>query len=330
MTEPEKWKESFIRISEQDFESAALSLFRYQAVNNPVYAEYLQRMQVSIDKVDTLLSIPFLPISFFKTHKVVTGNLPAQEVFESSRTTGQIPARHYVGDAKLYEASFLAAFRKAYGNPEDMCIMVLLPSYLERSNSSLVYMADRLIKLSKHPYSGFFLDNLETLQHKLKELAATGQPTLLLGVSFALLDLAERYPMHLGNIQVMETGGMKGRRKELTREELHDTLKDAFQVERIYSEYGMTELLSQAYTDGSEWFTPPPWMRALPRDPYDPLLTLAPGNAGGINIIDLANLYSCAFIATGDAGRVRQDGRFTIMGRLDNTDIRGCNLMVDH
>jgi phenylacetate-coenzyme A ligase PaaK-like adenylate-forming protein len=331
MTEPEKWKESFTRINEQDFESTALNIFRYQALNNQVYAEYLQHLKVLPEKIESILQIPFLPISFFKTHKVVTGHLPAQVIFESSGTTGQIPSKHYVADTEIYEASFLAAFRRAFGNPEEMCIMALLPSYLERGSSSLVYMADRLIKLSNHAHSGFFLDDLPELSNKLRQLSANVQPTLLLGVSFALLELAEKYPQPLGNnIKIMETGGMKGRRKELTRDELHHELTTAFNVDRIYSEYGMTELLSQAYTNGSEWFTPPLLMKALPRDPYDPLLTLPLGNAGGINIIDLANIHSCAFIATGDAGQVREDGKFTVLGRLDNTDIRGCNLMVDH
>lgn len=326
----DNWERIFNIDGEEAFQQTALQVFRYQAANNPVYARYMQLLGIEPEGITTVSSIPFLPIELFKTQDIIAQGHTPQLVFESSGTTGQQPSRHLVADAKVYQQSFFRMFRQSFGQPEEMCILALLPSYLERGNSSLVYMAQHLIQASTHPQSGFFLNDLDGLARILQQLSSSQQPTLLLGVSFALLDLAEQHPMPLGsNIRMMETGGMKGRRKELTRTELHQTLKDAFGVDRIYSEYGMTELLSQAYTDGSDLFTPAPWMRVLTRDPYDPLTLLPNGHNGGINVIDLANIYSCSFIATGDLGQVQPNGRFTILGRMDQAEVRGCNLMIE-
>ena len=253
----------------------------------------------------------------------------AEAVFESSGTTGKTPSRHHVANIQLYRENFLRNFNAFYGSPEELCILALLPSYLERESSSLVYMMNQLIQWSKHADSGFYLDQLGELSAILGKRNNDRHPTLLLGVSFALLDLAEQNPISLwNNISVMETGGMKGRRKDLVRSELHRVLKEAFGVGNIHSEYGMTELLSQAYSDGDGLFRPPPWMNVLVRDPNDPLSLLPPGQSGGINIIDLANIYSCSFIATGDLGKVHEDGSFEVLGRYDHSDIRGCNLLI--
>ena len=273
--------------------------------------------------------IPFMPVEFFKSHRIIREGMKAEVIFESSGTTLSTPSQHHVADAALYRESFTRGFRKFYGAPEDLCILALLPSYLERRGSSLVYMMDQLISMSKHPQSGFYLDNLEELSFILQKRKLDGHPTLLLGVSFALLDLAEAYPLELPkNITIMETGGMKGRRKEMVRSELHQALQVAFGFNKIHSEYGMTELLSQAYSYGDGVFRCPPWMDMLVRDPNDPLSLLDDGSPGGINIIDLANLYSCSFIATSDLGRHYGDGTFEILGRFDHSDIRGCNLLV--
>ena len=312
-----------------NFEARALEIFRYQAQQNFVYSKYLRLLGVDAAGVSKLAQIPFLPIELFKQHQIIPNDKSAALVFESSGTTGTTSSKHYVAEPTLYEKSFTATFTSFFGTPMDMCILALLPSYLERGNSSLVYMVDHLIKMSGHPDSGFFLHNMDDLARVLQQQAANGQPTMLIGVTYALLDLAEQYPMPLGNTMILETGGMKGRRKELTRTELHEILKEAFQVPKIFSEYGMTELLSQAYTDGTELFTPPDWMKVYTRDPYDPLSLLTTGSTGGINVIDLANIYSCPFIATGDLGKVLPDGRFSVLGRLDSSDIRGCNLMLE-
>mgnify|MGYP006283483821 FL=1 len=313
----------------EDFNRTAPEVFRVQAENNPVYGSFLRHLGIEPRSVSAVDQIPFLPIGFFKSHRVVTGGGTPELVFESSGTTGMHTSRHYVKDPGLYERSFLTTFRNQYGNPEEYCILALLPSYLERQRSSLVYMTHRLIEKSGHPDSGFYLDNLEALATMMKKRITDRHPTLLLGVSFALLDLAEHYPMHLPpEFILMETGGMKGRRKELTKEELHETLCRSFGKTVIHSEYGMTELLSQAYSHGRNRFTPPPWMRIMIRDPHDPLAPAGPGRTGGINVIDLANLHSCAFIATADLGRVYEDGSFEVMGRFDHADIRGCNLLA--
>jgi len=314
---------------EKDFLETAMEVFRFQAKENPVYREYIEHLGVFPENVGTLNDIPFLPIRFFRDREVITGNLPANLVFESSGTTGQVPSRHVIVKPELYEQSFSLTFNRYYGDPEALCILALLPSYLERQHSSLVYMMDHLIKKSHHDDSGFYLDDMKRLSQVLSRRSADGHPTLLIGVSFALLDLAESFPVQLGkNVIVMETGGMKGRRKEMVREELHEQLQQAFGTSQLHSEYGMTELLSQAYSKGKGIFRSPPWMRVLIRDSYDPLTFQRVGQPGGINIIDLANLYSCAFVETSDLGVVNSDNSFDVRGRFDHSEIRGCNLMV--
>jgi phenylacetate-coenzyme A ligase PaaK-like adenylate-forming protein len=312
-----------------EFNALALDVFRLQAAENRVYGRYLSLLGIRPETISRVEEIPFLPIGLFKSERIITGNKEPELVFRSSGTTGQQPSVHYVVSAGLCRESALNAFTQFYGNPEDICILALLPSYLERNDSSLVYMMDHLVTLSRHPDSGFWLNDYPGLTEKLKQRVSDRYPTLLLGVSFALLDLAEQHPVGLSeNITVMETGGMKGRRKEMVREELHHALQTAFNVRTVHSEYGMTELLSQAYSTGSGKFNTPPWMKVLVRDLYDPFTLLPAGRSGGINIIDLANLYSCSFIATEDTGKVMEDGSFEITGRSDHSEVRGCNLMV--
>ena len=313
--------------NEQEFESVAMEVFRYQASENPVYREYLRQLQRYPADLRELRQVPFLPIDFFRTHRVVTGPSPDAVLFRSSGTTGLSGSLHHVLDRKLYERSFLECFRLFYGDPKKYCILALLPSYLERNDSSLVYMTDHLIRESAHPDSGFFLDKFDHLHDALLRLREQAQPTLLLGVTFALLDFAERFQLNWPELIVMETVGMKGRRKELVRAEVHQRLCPAFGVSRIHSEYGMTELLSQAYSSGEGFFRTPPWMRIVIRDPNDPFETRNSGS-GGINVIDLANLYSCSFLETGDLGRIAGAGSFEVLGRFDHADIRGCNLLV--
>ncbi|SKB54556.1 Acyl-protein synthetase, LuxE [Salegentibacter holothuriorum] len=314
--------------TQQGFEEITLEVFSYQFQHNPVYKEFCLLLERTPETVSQIKDIPFLPIEFFKKKKVVSSNNKAEIMFTSSGTTGTATSKHYVTDLKVYEESFFKAFELFYGNPEDMVILALLPSYLERQGSSLIYMADSLIKRSKHPESGFYLDNLETLQQQLKDLDRSGKKILLLGVSFALLDLVETYEFNLKNTTIMETGGMKGRRKEMIREELHKVLAKGFGVDEIHSEYGMTELLSQSYSKGNGIFETPPWMKILIRDPEDALSYLPEYKTGGINVIDLANFNSCSFIATQDLAK-NIKGDFTeILGRFDNSDIRGCNLLV--
>lgn len=311
------------------FRAAALEVFRFQAEKVAVYRDYLEALRIDPASVREIEEIPFLPIEFFKTHRIICEGMEPEISFGSSGTSGMAPSIHHLADTALYRQSFLSGFRDKYGPPEDLCVLALLPSYLERTDSSLVYMMDHICSLSRHPDSGFYLDNLEELSHILQQRNEDGHPTLLLGVTFALLDLAEQYPVKLKNhIRVMETGGMKGRRKELVREELHQILIGAFSCAAIHSEYGMTELLSQAYSPGNGRFHCPPWMKVLVRDPNDPLSLLGKGQSGGLNIIDLANIYSCSFIATADLGKLYADDSFEVMGRYDHSDIRGCNLLV--
>jgi phenylacetate-coenzyme A ligase PaaK-like adenylate-forming protein len=313
-----------------EFSECALEIFNYQFKNNPVYNEFILGLAKDPSEIKTPYEIPFLPVEFFRNHKIVTGNRQVEMIFESSGTTGIIPGKHFIYDLKLYEESFLRSFRLFYGEPEEYLIAALLPSYTEREGSSLVYMADNLIRHSKYENSGFYKDNTEELVQLIEKKKDRDQKILLLGVSFALLDLAESYSPDLSGIIVMETGGMKGRRKELTRYELHSILKEKLNVTEIHSEYGMTELLSQAYSKGDGLFNSPPWMKILIRDPQDPLTCYnEPGQTGGINIIDLANINSCSFISTGDLGRVHEDGGFEVLGRFDNSDIRGCNLLIE-
>ncbi len=322
-------EERIFSVSEEEaFETLALDVFRFQHGGCSVYRRFCDALDVDVNAVQTIKDIPFLPVELFKKHRIVS--FPGDEAvaFSSSGTTGSMPSRHYIYDLGIYEKSFLQSFRLFYGNPADYCILALLPAYLERKGSSLVYMADRLIQASDHPLSGFYLDELDKLSANLEHLMAEGQKVLLLGVSFALLDLAEQHPMTLRNTIIMETGGMKGRRREMIRAELHQVLCDAFDQKAIHSEYGMTELLSQAYSTGDGLFVTPPWMRILIRESNDPLAYLAVGRTGGVNIVDLANLYSCSFIATQDLGRLHPDGAFEVLGRFDNSDVRGCNLMI--
>lgn len=314
--------------NQKDFESLALAIFSYQFEHIELYGKFCQVLNRTPNQVKALEDIPFLPIEFFKTHQILKNNSSYEEIFTSSGTTGMQTSKHYVSDLEIYEKSFKTAFRQFYGEIEDYVVLALLPSYLERKGSSLIYMADHLIKDSKHPQSGFYLDNLNLLSKNLKELDKSGQKVLLLGVSFALLDLVEKNKFSLQHTIIMETGGMKGRRKELTREELHTTLKEGFGVKHIHSEYGMTELLSQAYSKGDGLFYCPKTMQVLIREPEDPLNIVGYGKNGGINILDLANINSCSFIATQDLGRRYKDGSFEVLGRFDHSDIRGCNLMV--
>lgn len=306
----------------------ALTLFNAQVSENIVYRDFVAGLKLDPQDVTTLESIPFLPIEFFKTHKVITdigSEGDSQQVFTSS---GSIQSRHYVKNVQIYEKSYRQGFEHFYGPVENYCVLALLPSYLEREGSSLIYMAEDLIKRSGHPLSGFYLDNYTDLIQKLELLESQGQQVLLLGVTYALLELVEKHKFQLRNTIVMETGGMKGKRKEMVREELHALLCDGFGVNAIHSEYGMTELLSQAYSKGNGVFYCPPWMCVMIRDTNDPFTYLNDNRTGGINVIDLANIYSCSFIATQDLGKRKQDGSFEVLGRFDNSDIRGCNLLV--
>jgi len=314
------------------FPSLAREIFRFQYENNPLYKVFSGAVGVRSPEINGIEKIPFLPIGFFKSHKVCNTGFTPQTIFESSGTTGMEKSRHLVKDVSLYEKSFLKGFELFYGSIKDYCILGLLPSYLERGNSSLVYMTDRLIKISGHPDSGFYLNEFDKLINTLQGLERSGQKTILIGVTFALLDLAEKIdnsgmPFQLKHTIVMETGGMKGRKEELIREEVHRTLKKSFTVTSIHSEYGMTELLSQAYSKGNGIFYCPPWMKVMVRDEEDPSNVTHIGS-GLINVIDLANIYSCSFIATDDVGKVYEDGSFEVLGRKDNSDLRGCSLLV--
>lgn len=314
--------------NDTDFEREALKAFNYQFENNTVYRSFCDLLYKHPSEIKHSKEIPFLPIQFFKTHSVLTQGKTVSATFTSSGTTGSIISKHHVADLKIYEASFRNAFLTMYGDPKDYVILALLPSYIERTGSSLIYMVDDLIKSSGHPESGFYLHEHEKLAQTLIEQDTQAQKVLLIGVSFALLDLIESHSFKLDHTLIMETGGMKGRRKELVREELHNRLKKGFGAENIHSEYGMTELLSQAYSKGDGIFTSPPWMKVYTRDTDDALTIHNTPKSGGINVIDLANQFSCPFIATQDLGRVYNNGSFTILGRFDDSDIRGCNLMA--
>ncbi len=315
--------------NDSDFEQVALHVFNYQYINNCTYQRYCNLLGVSRSSVKEVSDIPYLPIELFKSHKIISSSSTIKKVFSSSGTTGSIPSKHFVTDLSIYEKSFRKGFQYFYGDVTDYTILALLPAYLEREGSSLVYMMDTLINDSNQPQSGFYLYETKKLVEILKGLERENKKTLLIGVSFALLDLVESYKIKLNsNFIVMETGGMKGRRKELIREELHQELKNGFGVSSVHSEYGMTELLSQAYSKDNGVFFCPPWMKILIRDPEDPLSKLSVNKTGGVNIIDLSNINSCSFIATQDLGKVNPDGGFEIIGRFDNSDIRGCNLMA--
>ncbi|MEO9570965.1 MAG: acyl transferase [Polaribacter sp.] len=322
-------QESIFNIqSDNDFKQVALEVFKHQFKNNKVYRSFCDLLYIHPSDVSTVKEIPFLPIQFFKSRKVLSSLDEVQETFTSSGTTGSTTSNHFVTDINLYKESYLKGFAHFYGNIEDYVVLALLPNYLERKGSSLVFMVDDLITKSKNSESGFYLNNIEELAKKLTELDQKRQKVLLIGVSFALLDLVELQQFNLKNTIIMETGGMKGRRKELIREELHQLLKNGFNVDKIHSEYGMTELLSQGYSNGNGIFKTPPWMKILIRDTEDALTIQPVKKNGGINVIDLANYNSCSFIATQDLGKVHKNGTFEIVGRFDNSDIRGCNLMV--
>lgn len=322
-------KQNIFAIEKLDqFQDLALKAFSFQAEHNPVYKEYLFHLGKNVSSVNTIEDIPFLPIEFFKTHPVIVDSKPPSKKFFSSGTTGH-RSTHLIHDLDIYERSFITTFEHKYGNTEDLCILALLPTYLENESSSLVYMVDHLIKKSNNSDSGFYLDNLDQLANKIQSLEKTETKCILFGVSYALIDLAQKFPMQLKHTIIMETGGMKGKRKELTKKELHQFLCNRFGVKSIHSEYGMTELLSQAYSTGHGNFSTPPWMKILIRDTYDPFTYLEKGKSGGINVIDLANIYSCPFIETKDLGKINEDGNFQIIGRFDYSDIRGCNLLVE-
>jgi len=324
------WKERIFNISNnEEFEKLTIEVFQYQAKNNKVYKEYLHHLNCNINSVNQICQIPFLPIEFFKSHKITSTSVTAKVIFTSSGTTGSLTSRHFVPDLGIYEASFTKGFEQYYHSVKDYCILALLPSYLEREGSSLIYMMEHMIKDSNHPKSGFYLHNHEELIATISELKKSNQKILLLGVSFALLDLAEKYKLDFSDVIIMETGGMKGRRKEITREELHAFLCDRLNVTEVHSEYGMTELLSQAYSKGNSLFHTPSWMKIMIRDTYDPFSYEKIGRSGGVNVIDLANVHSCAFIETQDLGRMHTDGSFEILGRFDHSDIRGCNLLIN-
>ncbi|MDP5043476.1 MAG: acyl transferase [Leeuwenhoekiella sp.] len=314
--------------STSQFKDMALQSFKHQWQFNPVYRRFCDHLQVDPETIKTVEEIPFLPIQFFKQFDVLASTDPVQTTFTSSGTTGSITSKHHVTDLDLYIKSFRESFRIHYGNVKEYTILALLPSYLERDGSSLILMVDQLIKDSNQPDSGFYLNDYASLSEKLKRLNAEGKKVLLIGVSFALLDLVEAFRFNLNSTIIMETGGMKGRRKELIREELHAILKEGFGVSEIHSEYGMTELLSQGYSNGNGIFTTPPWLQVFMRDTEDALQLVKPGTTGGINVIDLANHNSCPFIATQDLGKKIDENRFEILGRFDTSDIRGCNLMV--
>jgi phenylacetate-coenzyme A ligase PaaK-like adenylate-forming protein len=314
--------------SKKEFDKIVLKVFRHQYDNNTVYRQFCGYLGKDKQNVKAIHEIPFLPIQFFKAHDVVSSADPVQVTFTSSGTTGMTTSRHLVTDVTLYEQSFRKAFSQFYGNIEDYAVLALLPSYLEREGSSLIYMAEDLIQGSNNPHSGFYLHNYDELIEKLVSLDAEGQNVLLIGVTYALLDLIEKQSFNLKNTIVMETGGMKGRRREMIREELHEVLCKGFGVSEIHSEYGMTELLSQAYSLGDGIFECPPWMDILVRDTEDALAYIDHGKTGGINVIDLANINSCSFIATQDLGKKYPNHSFEVLGRFDNSDIRGCNLMV--
>jgi len=322
-------KESVFSIqNDEDFNRVALEVFQYQFENNKVYKQYVENLHIDTSAIRHYSEIPFLPIQFFKTQKVSTLNQKPQITFTSSGTTGMINSQHLVYDLEWYEMSFRKAFQQFYGNIEDIAILALLPSYLEREGSSLIYMVDDLIKSSKQPESNYFLYNHDELYGTLQQLQAKGTKSILIGVTYALLDFVETYSIDFPELIVTETGGMKGKRKEMIREELHHILCTGFGVSAIHSEYGMTELLSQGYSKGQGHFQTPNWMKILIRDTNDPLTLLQNSNTGAINVIDLANIHSCSFIATQDLGKIYPDQSFEILGRFDNADIRGCNLLV--
>jgi hypothetical protein len=328
-TERGKLLSAIDNLDDSDFERVAMAVFHYQARHNPVYNQYLRWLNRSLSGISSWMDIPFMPVSAYKYHLVQTGQWTPERFFESSGTTGQTPARHAVRDVSLYLHHVRLGFEAVYGDPSDWCIMALLPGYLERGNASLVCMVEALIRASKHPDSGFFLNDLSALSAALARRTLGGTPVMLIGVSFALLHFGTLFPMDLSDVTIVETGGMKGSGKELTRASLHAALQSMFNAPAIHSEYGMTELFSQAYSQGDALFKPTRTMRVVARDAYDPFAIQPPGRSGVLQVADLANLDTCAFLGTEDLGRVYTDGRFEMLGRLDVAETRGCNLMVE-
>ena len=328
------FEKSIFAAQPDNFNGLALALFNYQYQNNTIYRQFCDSLQINAAAINSIKKIPFLPISFFKTHAVKTGEFETDTVFESSGTTQTITSKHFVKDIELCRKSFNTCFEKFYGHPQNKCILGLLPAYLERKNSSLVMMVDELIKAGNNPLSGFYLYDHEKLHRTILHNELLKLPTLLIGVTYALFDFAEAYPMQLRHTIVMETGGMKGRREEMTRQEVHAVLQKQLDISLVHSEYGMTELLSQAYSKGDGIFHCPSWMKIVLRDEDDPFHIITADDAqnksqtGLINIIDLANIHSCSFIATDDIGRLNANESFEVLGRADNSDVRGCSLMV--
>ena len=322
-----EWRDKIFSVTSAGFSRLALETFHFQYQQNPVYKQFVDGLHTDVSKVETINQIPFLPIRFFKSHEIKSSTFIPEIVFESSGTTQTVNSRHLVRNVDLYIESFITGFEQIYGPVKDWCILGLLPSYLERGNSSLVFMVDKLMKLSENPGSGFYLNNDEALAKQLAMLESRQQKTLLIGVTYALLDFAAKFPMHLTSTIIMETGGMKGRKREMVRDEVHSELIKAFGVSFIHAEYGMTELLSQAYSKGNGIYRSPAWMKCIIREEDDPITTHLSGS-GVLNVIDLANIYSCSFIATDDAGKVYEDGSFEVLGRTDGSDLRGCSLMV--
>lgn len=334
LTEFTDIRNEIFQVTENNFEDLALRIFRFQYEQNAFYRQYCNAININAGHINTLEQIPFLPIQFFKSHKISSWKFEHAVIFESSGTTGSVNSKHFVKDTSIYEESFLKTFEQFYGDVKTYAIIGLLPSYLERKNSSLVWMVNELIKRSQHPQSGFYLYDFEKLKAVLEQNEKEKQPTLLIGVTYALLDFFEQHPLQLKYTTIMETGGMKGRREELTRRSVHEQLKKNTGIDAIHSEYGMTELLSQAYSKKEGIFNCPPGMKILLRSEDDPFEIYLPGKRGNsftngvINVIDLANLSSCSFIATDDMGKLYNDGSFEILGRLDNSDVRGCSLML--
>jgi hypothetical protein len=325
----ESFEEQIYTVNEETFDNIALSLFRHQAKNNQVYHEFITHLGISVKEVDRLVDIPFLPISCFKTHTVKTGAWPVEVSFRSSGTTGVVTSQHHLRSLEFYLHHSERCFEHFFGPLKNYHFLALLPSYLERSDSSLVAMIDHFIKKSGSEASGFYLNNLDQLTNDIEALKTSRKTTIVWGVTFALMDLAEKFRPDLSHCIVFETGGMKGRRREIIRQELHELLNQSFNTKHIFSEYGMTELLSQAYLRHTGVFEPSPWMKIIGRDIMDPLQKGLQSETSGINVIDLANWNSLAFIETEDLGKVYQNGTFEILGRLDNSDVRGCNLMAD-
>lgn len=309
----------------QEFESLAIEIYKFQYQQNKIYNQFVN--QLNLPNPQNICEIPFIPISFFKTHQIISSDYPITHKFLSSGTTSQNRSKHLVQNIKLYETSFLKSYLSFIGNPKDQVILGLLPNYIEQGNSSLVYMVDKLIKETENELSGFYLKNTDELLKQYQKAICQNKKVVIFGVSYALLDLAEKN-VDLSKATIIETGGMKGRRKELSKDQLHEQLKKGLNCEFIASEYGMTELFSQSYSNKDGVFKLPNWMQVIIRDINDPLSYVKNGKTGGINVIDLANLYSCSFIATQDLGKIN-NGMLQLMGRFDNSDIRGCNLMVE-